>query len=285
MTTRVAHHRAVEHLMTELGALAVTFRNAGDEPVLEPAVGTIPLWPELKVIGLFPENADPQLLEYLLNQRLPAGSIQGYRHRPLEDQIWERAWLKDFAPQTFGGRLCICPSHCRPPAEIPAVVFLDPGLAFGTGTHATTWLCLQHLATSDLRGRRLIDFGCGSGILALAALRLGAAEVWAVDNDPQALAATRANAERNHIDEGLKIVPAGEPIGEQADVVVANILAAVLRGLVDTLSQLTGPGARLVLSGILSDQVSEVRQAYEPRFGRWQLTEREDWALLCGRKS
>ncbi len=283
--TSAGHREDVESALNYAGALAVTLRDAGNRPLLEPTPGATPGWPQTEVIGLFPECTDPDRLRACLGRALAPEALAGYRHRRLAERDWQREGLKDFVPLTFGGRLCVCPTHLSPPGDFQATVWLDPGLAFGTGTHASTSLCLEALAGLELAGQKLLDYGCGSGILSLAALKLGAVEAWAVDHDPQALAATRANAERNAVGERLRAVPSGEPLGVRADVVVANILADTLIALAPTLAALAAPGARLLLSGILADQASAVRRAYQPAFGRWRTRRRDDWVLLGARRS
>ncbi len=284
VTTSARHRRDVESTMTELGALAVTLTDAGDAPLLEPPAGSTPVWPEMRVTGLFPERTDRDRLRALIRRRLPAGAIRRYRQRRLGERDWERAWLEDFGPLSFGDRLCICPTGQQPPGEFAALVRLDPGLAFGTGSHPTTALCLEALAELDLEGCRVLDYGCGSGILAVSALKLGAAEAWAVDNDPQALTAARANAERNRVAERLHLADSAESLPHRANLVVANILTRVLCALAPSLGRLAQPGAPLLLSGILADQVPEVRRAYEPRFTHWRTVERDNWVLLRGRR-
>ncbi len=189
-----------EDLLTSLGASSVTLEDAADDPVLEPAPGETPLWPTVRVRALFAESADRRVIADSLIGLLPSTRLH---FELLSDRTWEREWLRDFRPMRFGRRLWVCPDG-EPAGDPQGIrVALDPGLAFGTGTHATTALCLEWLDGCDLAGRRVIDYGCGSGILAIAALKLGAARALAFDIDPQALLAARENAERNGVADRL----------------------------------------------------------------------------------
>lgn len=281
--TDPAHAAQVEAALEAAGAVSVTLVDAADDPVLEPQPGATPLWAQVRVTGLFDGAAGADALRAALGASLPADGA--LRVEPLEEQVWERAWLEHFRPMRFGRRLWVIPGGQT--AELAAgdvAVALDPGLAFGTGTHATTALCLEWLDSIDLAGRRVIDVGCGSGILAVAALKLGAAEAVAIDHDPQALLATRENAARNGVTERLTVIGADAPPSEPADVVVANILAGTLIELAPRILAMVRPGGRLALSGILAEQTDAVAAAYaEPgaiRFSPAVL--RDGWALLHG---
>ena len=280
LTVDKARAAEAEARMEELGALSVTLTDAEDEPMLEPPPGETPVWTRTRVTGLFPGDTETTALRRRLEDALGAEVFL----EPLEDQPWERAWLDHFRPMRFGDRLWICPSGQEVEAEGAVVVELDPGLAFGTGTHPTTALCLQWLDGANLEGRRVIDYGCGSGILGIAALKLGAAEVIAVDHDPQALAATRENARRNGVAERLRTLAPGEPLPGGADLLLANILANVLVELAPTLAPLLPAGGELVLSGILEEQAEEVARAYAPRFEFAPWTSLEGWVRLDGVK-
>ncbi len=270
---------AAEAGFERLGALSITLADADDDPMLEPPPGATPLWRRTRVTGLFPADRDPQALARHIRETLPAGELAIER---LEDRPWARAWLDHFRPMRFGHRLWIQPGNAeRPTAKDAVVVELDPGLAFGTGTHPTTALCLEWLDGADLQGRRVIDYGCGSGILGIAALRLGAAEVTAVDHDPQALRATRDNAARNGVSERLRTHLPEDATPPAAELVVANILANVLESLAPRLSGLVATGGDLVLSGILEDQAPAVQAAYAA-FDFHPPRMREGWALLHG---
>lgn len=264
-------------LLEDHGALAVTTADAGDTPVIEPGPGETPLWPEVRVTGLFPGEADEYLLRALLAPHLSAdGALVSSR---LGDKDWERAWMDDFKPMRFGHRLWVCPSNQAPPPEAAVPVILDPGLAFGTGTHPTTALCLGFLDRHVQAGDRILDFGCGSGILAVAALKLGAAQATCVDTDPQAIEATWDNARRNQVTDGIR-VPEGSLELASIDLVVANILAGPLVDLAPTLAAAARPGARLALSGILVEQRAMVENAYRNHFRDFDVAQRDDWVCL-----
>lgn len=275
----------VEQVFLRNGAQAVTFSDAGDAPVLEPRPGETPLWPETKITGLFAAGKDLARLAADLRRSFELTALPPYTIETLEDRAWEREWLAHFRPMRFGHRLWVCPGDSAAADEDAVVVRLDPGLAFGTGTHATTALALEWLDGLDLAGRRVLDFGCGSGILAIAALRLGARAATAVDIDPQALAATRANAERNGVASRLTTPrDAGPPAGA-FDVVLANILAATL---IEEATMLTGhlaAGGLLLLSGILEPQVEDVQRAFRGRVAFDAPCTRESWIRLTGRRT
>ena len=276
----------VEEALSEAGAISVTLDDAGDEPLYEPDPLKPPLWSKTRLTALFPADADldgvqAYLLASLKLKHLPAHSVQR-----LEDRDWVREWLKDFKPMRFGKRLWVCPTGFTPPDPKGVNLLLDPGLAFGTGTHATTALCLEWLDGAPLEGAAVIDYGCGSGILAIAAARLGAKYVLAVDHDPQAITATRDNAERNGV---APLIRASQPEAlpdNQADVLLANILAGPLKNLAPLFARRLKPGGRLVLSGILAEQEADVRAAYAAHFGDFETAKREDWLRIsCIRKT
>lgn len=215
----------VEEILARHGAQAVTLTDAGDEPVLEPAPGTTPLWRDTRMTALFAADADFDNLRSDLKQALALETLPENHVETLVDRAWEREWLKDFGPMRFGERLWVSPEDCDVDADHAVIVRLDPGLAFGTGTHATTALCLEWLDSIDIGGNTLLDIGCGSGILSIAALKLGARSVTAVDNDLQALTATRQNALSNGVDDRLETSTQIDQTEQQADYIVANILA------------------------------------------------------------
>ena len=237
---------ALENLMLATGSVAVTMEDNADQPVLEPGVGETPLWMQTRLTGLYPAATD---MDAVLAQ-FPDELLVHANHRVeiLEDKDWEREWTKHYRPMQFGKSFWICPSWIEPPDPEATNLLLDPGLAFGTGTHPTTALCLTEIAAMSLQGLNVVDYGCGSGILGVAALQLGAAQVLAVDNDPQALVATRDNAQRNRIVSSALSVALPEEVdfdlhSGSAELVIANILAGPLIGLSDTLLSLLKPVA------------------------------------------
>jgi len=274
----------IEHRMEAAGALAVTMADAGDEPQLEPAPGATPLWRQVEVTGLFRDDAEGRRQIQDLSRALRELTDCPPRVKALADQAWERVWLDDFRPTRFGQRLWVCPQGQRPPIADTVVVDLDPGLAFGTGHHPTTALCLTWLDGQDLSGRTLIDYGCGSGILAIAAVRLGAARAIAVDHDPQAREATARNAAANGVAARIEVCPPERLAPVPADVLIANILAGPLVALAPILTGHLPPTAALALSGILREQVAEVAAAYTHAFELAPARYQEEWALLSGRR-
>lgn len=278
------HVPAAEEALEARGALAVTLLDTADHPVLEPAAGETPLWPVVELRALFPAETDrDRVLDALLG--LPGVERpDAAAWRRVEERDWERAWLERFTPMRFGRSLWIVPTGMEAPADAGACVLrLDPGLAFGTGTHPTTALCLEWIDAQRFAGRRVIDYGCGSGVLGIAAALKGAATVVCVDNDPQALIATADNAGRNGVADRVACSTPEAFDGEPGDVVLANILAGPLIELAPRLSGFLLRGGRLVLSGILEAQASQVASAYRPALGTMRVTDREGWARLDGR--
>ena len=274
----------LELVLERLGALSVTLADAGDQPLLEPAPGEEKIWQHTRVTGLFEGATDIDRLRADLNLALHRDITRNLQIETLEERVWERVWLEHFKPMRFGRHLWICPAGQRPPVADAVIVELDPGLAFGTGTHPTTALCLEWLEGQDLNGKALIDYGCGSGILAIAALRLGAALAVAVDHDPQALEATRANAEKNQVLERLTTYLPDAAPKRTYDLLVANILAGPLIELAPRLCRLLEPGGQFALSGILEEQTDGVEAAYAPFADLEPKRQREEWVLLQGRK-
>ncbi len=274
----------VELLFEQLGALSVTLVDARDEPMLEPPPGAMPLWRDTRVTGLFDGNTDADHLRARIDEVLDKENSRGLTLEILEDQAWERAWLDYFQPMRFGDNLWICPTGRELDQPDATVIHLDPGLAFGTGTHPTTALCLEWLDGADLQGKTIIDFGCGSGILAIAALKRGAARAVAVDHDPQALTATRGNARRNGVLERLETLSPEEFQPLRADLVLANILANVLIELAPLIKSLVRPGGDLVLSGILHHQAEDVARAYRSDIELQPPAQQDEWIRLEGRR-
>lgn len=273
-----------EEALLACGAVSITLEDAADNPVLEPAPGTTPLWPNVRIKALFEAAADPDVLTFLLEQQLP-GRLPPLAFATLADRLWEREWLKDFRPMRFGKRLWICPGGQRPDEERSTdlcLVELDPGLAFGTGTHPTTALCLEWLDGADVRDKTVIDYGCGSGVLAIAALKLGAASAIAVDIDAQAITATVDNAQRNHVAQQIRVATVDAMPAVPADILLANILAEPLEALAASLSARVVPGGQLVLSGLLVEQAQRVAVRYLPWFDMAPMAVSDGWARLNG---
>ena len=275
----------LEALLLGSGAVAVTMEDNADQPVLEPAVGETPLWQQTRLTGLYP--ADTDMAAAL--DRFPAALLDGCNQRIeiLEDKDWEREWMQHYQPMQFGRRLWVCPSWLEPPVAGAVNLLLDPGLAFGTGTHPTTALCLAELDGMALEAQRVVDYGCGSGILAIAALKLGAAEALGVDNDPQALVASRDNAARNGIAaERFPVALPGHYDASRwqasADTVIANILAGPLMALSTTLLPCLKPGGTLLLSGLLATQSAALVEYYAPNIDLRIAGERDGWVCLRG---
>ena len=275
---------AVEEALSEIGVTSVTFVDGGDEPVLEPRPGEVRLWTDTCVRALFAASSDAMDNLLHLATRLGPCITAAARVRGVEDRNWERAWLTDWKSRRFGKRLWVCPTAAAPPDHPDAVVVrLDPGLAFGTGSHPTTALCLQLLESLPLNGRTVIDYGCGSGILGIAALKMGAARVIAVDLDPQALLATRDNAIRNGVSSTMEVQGVEETV-PAASCMVANILAGPLIALAPLLTRACEPQADLLLSGLLKNQAYAVKAAYASAFDIVQVVGRDDWCCIHARK-
>jgi ribosomal protein L11 methyltransferase len=278
----------LEAALENAGALAVTLGDAGDDPQIEPPPGTMPLWQGVRLTALFADDAEGRVQVDALAAALAPQSLTPPLIEEVADRVWERVWLDEFKPTRFGRRLWVCPRGQAPdPAEMGSdtvIVELDPGLAFGTGHHATTALCLELLDVADLAGKTVLDYGCGSGILAIAALRLGAAQAVAVDHDPQALEATRSNALDNGVTDRLQVLAPEDLPAMRADVLLANILSRTLVDLAPRLTELLARGGTLALSGILRDQADEVAAAYAQAFDLDPPRDREDWTLIAGRR-
>lgn len=281
----------IEDSMLMEGAQAVTLQDGADQPILEPELGTMPVWDKTIVIGLFDAEVKSELLIenmkalYSADPAMSGRAFPEHKLELVEDKDWERAWMDNFHPMPFGDRLWVCPSWKDPEDKDAVNLMLDPGLAFGTGTHPTTAHCLRFLDQNVEGGELVIDYGCGSGILGIAALLLGSERMLGVDNDPQALVATRQNAERNNISEDRYDVVLPENTHKiEADIMVANILAGPLISLAENIANLTKQGGKLALSGLLSHQADEVRQAYEPWFIMDGIKQQDDWIILTGHK-
>ena len=283
------NREAVEEVFARHGASSITLTDAGDQPVLEPAPGETPLWPDVRITGLFAGDTNFDAFKTDLKASLGLDALPAHTITALEDRDWEREWLKDFSAMQFGARLWISPGDAEVDADDAVVVRLDPGLAFGTGTHPTTALCLEWIDGLDLVNKRLLDYGCGSGVLAIAAILLGADRAVAMDIDAQAVRATADNAERNAVRDRLQVTNHARGIAGEFDVVVANILAGPLIELAKPLCAHVKSGCLLALSGILSEQVEDVLSAYQPwiEFEEPECREQDGqtWARLNGRRT
>jgi ribosomal protein L11 methyltransferase len=265
------------------GALSVTYQDAADEPILEPGLGEHPVWSATRVVALFADNCDAPRIIRRLREMLHGAGIEPRIER-LEDRDWSSTWRETFHAMRFGTRLWVVPSGEQTPAADAVTIHLDPGLAFGTGTHVTTALCLEWLDAHPPLGREVIDYGCGSGILAIAAGKLGARHVCAVDIDPQALQATRENAGRNGMDQRVEAVFPEALDAPPVDLMIANILANPLIELADVLVNLVSMQGNIVLTGILAEQAEDVMTAYRTWFEFREPVKREGWVLLEGVK-
>lgn len=272
----------IEYAMTKSGSLAVTLQDNADHPIFEPALGETPLWQETRVTGLFDADIDTSgtLARILKKANINDAHAQW---QILEDKDWEREWMSHYTPIQCAPNFWICPSWTAPPDPNAVNLLLDPGLAFGTGTHPTTYLCLQWLAGESLSGKTVVDYGCGSGILGIGALLLGAASVVGTDIDPQALLATRENVRRNHLPEECFPVFFPDRCPRQSvDIVLANILAGPLVELAPSLCGLLKPGGRLCLSGVLENQRTALVEAYEPLVAIDSIQQQEEWICITG---
>ena len=272
----------VEDFLLSIGALSTTYKDAGDNPVLEPLPGETPLWPELIVTALFAQKKNINTVMNILTRHYPDLKTE---HEELENQDWERSWMNDYKPMSFGNRLWVVPTNMEAPDKNAVNLRLDPGLAFGTGTHPTTSLCLQWLDQHDVTDKTLLDYGCGSGILAIAGLLLGASMAEGVDIDPQAITASNTNAETNSVSDKLSVYLADAYQAKQYDVVMANILSGPLAELAPKLSGYTTAGGSIILSGILEEQAESIRNVYQQWFDMEPAIIEDGWAMLSGIKT
>ncbi|MEO3679247.1 50S ribosomal protein L11 methyltransferase [Rheinheimera sp. FR7-31] len=285
VTTTEEKAEQVSDMLMGWGAQAVSFLDAHDTPIYEPMPGEVIYWTNTVVVGLF-DAEHP--MDKVVNQLKQVSFFKGepnFKLEQLEDKDWEREWMDNFHPIKFGQRLWVCPSWRDIPDPTAVNVMLDPGLAFGTGTHPTTALCMQWLDATIKPEQTVVDFGCGSGILGIAALKLGAKRVVGVDIDPQAIEASTANAKRNNVEGQIELyLPQDQPKDFQADVVVANILAGPLAELKDIISAYVKPGGLLALSGILESQAQSVMDAYSDEFSFDPIAVQDEWVRLSARK-
>lgn len=272
--------------LEEAGAVSVSFEGTDAEPLFETDWNdSAPVWKQTRVLALFPEDTDTTAVINMVTTLLSLPAPPLFSAAPVADEDWVRAWMDRWLPMHFGANLWVVPSWLTPPEPEAANIILDPGMAFGTCTHATTAMCLEWLAAHPPRQLDVIDYGCGSGILAIAALKLGAARALGTDTDPQALVVSHENAERNEVSGQLALcLPDVLPVQATADVLLANILAGPLVQLAPRLTALVRPGGWLVLSGLLANQVEEVEAAYAPHFDLARR-EHDGWAMLAGQKN
>ncbi|HEB63533.1 MAG TPA: 50S ribosomal protein L11 methyltransferase [Gammaproteobacteria bacterium] len=268
--------------LSEAGALAVTLQDSGDEPLYEPALGETALWSGNNVVALFETQNDVDIALAQLRKLCGEDKLPAFVIEELKDKVWERAWMDDFHPIRFGSRLWIVPSWTDAPDPEAVNILLDPGLAFGTGTHPTTALCLSFLDQIDLTDQQVVDYGCGSGVLAIAAAKLGAKQIVAIDHDSQALEATVDNAQKNSVQTRIVVRLPEEAEVELVDIMIANILAGPLIDLAAELASRVKIGGKIALSGILSEQAEAVTKAYSPWFDIKPAVQKEGWVLLFG---
>jgi len=280
LATAGSEVEATENALMLAGALSITYLDEHDDPVLEPAPGEMRLWDNLLLVALFEQGRAKEDVIACVCKELKLDGLNENAFSWVEDQAWERAWMDEYKPMQFGSKLWICPTHVEPPEPDAVNILLDPGLAFGTGTHATTALCLQWLDAADLDHKRVIDFGCGSGVLGVAALLLGADKVYATDIDPQAMQATGDNAKANHVIERLILQAATELEKHKADILVANILFQPLVDLKDFFAELLVGKGEIVMSGVLEDQVEQLRSHYESSFEIQSVKVLDGWARV-----
>jgi ribosomal protein L11 methyltransferase len=270
-----------EDALMSLGALSITLRDAAEQPLLEPPPEATPVWDKVSLTAMFDGSCNPADIAEQLRRKLKLSATPEYRVSVLGDREWSRTWMDYFKPIRFGGRLWICPSGYDCPEDEEAVIVnLDPGLAFGTGSHPTTALCLHWLDGQDLRDKLIVDFGCGSGILAIAAAKLGARQVYAIDNDPQALQATQTNVKLNSVDDIVQLVEASSIGPASADILIANILFKPLLELRHEFFRLLVPAGRLVLSGLLAEQQQALQEAYHEQFAFDACEQMQEWVRL-----
>jgi ribosomal protein L11 methyltransferase len=281
---RAAELLGVEAAIEAQGSLAITLLDAEDVPILEPGVGETPVWPELTLTALFPFEIDKLDLLIALDPDIPAHVVQTAKFAHVDDKDWTRVWMDTYQPMQFGRRLWIVPTTHTPPDPAAVNIRLDPGLAFGTGTHPTTALCLAWLDGLELEGKTVLDFGCGSGILAIAALKLGAKHAYGVDNDPQALIASLDNAQRNGVAERFTVLSDKDPAPPACDVLVANILLPPLLALKQLLANGAKPGAPAAFSGMLAGQDTELMPVYRGLFEALSTEQQGDWIRVAGRR-
>ena len=275
---------SLEDFMLSIGACSVTYRDAQDVAILEPAPGKMPLWQDIEITAMFTKDFLEAEIMRVLEAKYQDKNIKLER---LKNQVWERTWLEHFKPMQFGENTWIIPSEYEAVNEKAINIYLDPGMAFGTGTHATTALCLRWIDEHDMKNVEAIDFGCGSGILAIAALKHGASKLYCTDIDPQAIESTLINATNNEVIDGIEVIE-GKDVNnlKDLDIVLANILAAPLMTLVDVFHGLLKEKGELVMSGILKEQTDEIVEKFKGSFVDFEIKIMDDWAsVYCIKKS
>ncbi len=281
ISLRLERHQylATEILLDELDAVSITVVDAEDKPIFVEEVDATPLWQQITLTALFLEDVDLAHLQNIIEEAL-AAPIE-LSKRKIKDQDWQKKWMQALQPIQFSERLWVCPSWITYPDPFAVNILLDPGLAFGTGTHPTTELCLQWLAKHPLRDKTVMDFGCGSGILSIAAYYLGAKKIIAIDHDPQAIQATCANATMNNIEsEILQTVLAGRPTEQHCDVIIANVLLLPLLEFSADFAKVMLPTSKIILSGILEQQLEQIKQVYLPAFKLDTIYSKNEWLLI-----
>lgn len=279
-----AQAEKIENALLASGAVSVTLQDNADQPILEPALGETPLWDQVRLTGLYAADIDTGATTHQAERRF-GGKLPDHAWELLEDKDWEREWMNNYHAIRCGERLWICPSWQQPPEPDKINLMLDPGLAFGTGTHPTTFMCMQWIDQQDFTGLQVVDYGCGSGILGIATLLLGATKVIGVDIDPQALLATTENARRNQLPaDAMPVYLPPRCPAVKVDIVLANILAGPLAQLAPTLNGMAKVGGKVCLSGILAIQADEVMAAYRPWFDFEPLRQQEEWVCLVATK-
>ena len=273
-----------ESFLLEQGAISVGLENNDSEAVLEPGLGKTPFWKSVKLTALFENSTNRSNLKKMLKDCFYSST---FNFEIIDDKNWLEEHKKDTQAITFNNRLCISPSWITPPKDVPKILKIDPGLAFGTGEHSTTFLCLERLSEISLRSKYIVDFGCGSGILALAALKLDAKKALGIDTDPQALVASKKNAQINNLDQFIELaLPEDSKVTDwlgKADIVIANILANPIKNLATTLLNMLTPDGTLILSGILEAQASEIISHYHQFLSLEQKKTKNGWVLLQGK--
>jgi ribosomal protein L11 methyltransferase len=274
----------IADFFSDLGAVSVTYMDAEDEPVYEPAIGETKIWRNTQIIALYELDSDPVSIKTQVIGQFHNQPLLNWQYEEIVDQEWERAWMEFYKPMKFADKLWVCPTGQQQHEPGTVCLILDPGLAFGTGTHPTTALCLEWLASHDLTGKTVIDYGCGSGILAVAAVLLGAKIAHAVDIDPQAITATQSNALKNNMQDKIFCYLPEQFPPMQANIVLANILAKPLIDMSELIAGLLVSGGTLILSGILHEQADSVINAYQSNIALQPLVQQEDWIRLSGTK-